>query len=81
MSARKYYFAHFAVAAGLYMVCGAILFLFKDRILSQYTSNDEIMRKCSLALNVIIIFLLVDSVKGVYKGTAKALGLYQVVIA
>lgn len=78
--ARRYYFAHFAVCLVLCIISSTLLFIFKEIIVSQYTRNEEIAERCEGALMVVLIYILADSIKGVYKGTAKALSLYKQVI-
>lgn len=79
--ARRYYFAHFAVCLVLCVISSTFLYLFKDIIVSGYTRNNEIVERCEGALMVVLIYILADSIKGVYKGTSKALSLYKQVIA
>lgn len=45
-SARKYYFAHFAVALLIYMISASVLYLSSDIILTNYTVNKDVLEKC-----------------------------------
>ena len=57
------------------------IYTFEDKVIAGYTSNDTIISRCKQVMHLIIVYLLVDSMKGVFKGTGKAMGLYKVLIA
>lgn len=78
--ARRFYLAHQAACLALCMLSCTFLFIFKRIIVSWFTRNEEIADKCEEALLVVLIYILTDSMKGVFKGTANALGLYKKLI-
>jgi len=62
------------------MVCGATLFLLRKYILACYTINLEVLEKSNNTMVIIVLFLFVDCVRGVLKGTAKAMGIYRIIL-
>jgi Na+-driven multidrug efflux pump len=79
-AARRYYFTHFAVALTLYLLWCSNLYLFEEQLISCYTKIAEVKQKCHSVILIILVYLLVDSFKGVYKGISKAMGLYKDVL-
>jgi Na+-driven multidrug efflux pump len=63
--------------AGLFFVILLIsIVLVKWPFLKAYSNNADIIHRCNDILHVVFLFILVDCVRGVLKGTTKAMGLY-----
>lgn len=55
-------------------------FVTQNIIIHMYTKNKNVCDKVLETIFVLYFFLLVDTIKSVYKGTAKAMGIYKAML-
>lgn len=59
------------------LVFNIILFFLKDYVIGIYTTNPEIRKQTLTTIWLICINFSFDCIKGILRGTTKAMGLYR----
>lgn len=75
--ARQYYFTHFGIAIALFTFFMGNFYVTQDMIVRQYTPNKVVRHQVLHSMAIIYLFILNDTIKSVYKGTTKAMGIYK----